>query len=70
MTAASTLTVWHFAFALAAAAATIAMFAARDWRPRTPGDRALDDIQHQAGYVWVTADGADRADAYHDTVQP
>lgn len=45
MTAASTLTVWHFGFTLTATAALIAIYAARDWHPQHPGDRALDDIE-------------------------
>lgn len=45
MTAASTLTVWHFGFTLTATAALIAIYAARDWQPRNPGHRALDDIE-------------------------
>ena len=48
MNAASTLTVWHFGFTLTATAAIIGMYAARDWHPTTPGDRALDDIEGQS----------------------
>lgn len=45
MTAASTLTVWHFGFTLAATAAIVALYAARDWHPRNPGHQAIDDIE-------------------------
>lgn len=70
MTAATELAAWHFAFALSVAVAVVALYASRDWRPQHPGDRALDNIEHQATHAWVTADGADRADAHYDTVQP
>ena len=47
MIAATELTGWHFAAALSIVAAVVGIFAARDWHPRSPGDRALDAYEAQ-----------------------